>query len=160
MYVNSPVLLCSSYSTPPLAPLTDRNKPAVWAATPREAGWIYFGLWVVLRKSTRNIFYLWLLSLNSPNYWKNHPIIWNIPTPARWSQFIFVFNVLKVSTGLFYFKLCLRLFGIFAFLCFANEISSNPFDPSWNITTKITGMMRHPLDKQRRFDGCFEGCKL
>ena len=40
MYVNSPVLLCSSYSTPPLAPLTDRNKPAVWAATPREAGWI------------------------------------------------------------------------------------------------------------------------
>ena len=25
---------------PPLAPLTDRNKPAVWAATPREAGWI------------------------------------------------------------------------------------------------------------------------
>jgi len=26
------------YSTPPLAPLTDRNKPAVWAATPREAG--------------------------------------------------------------------------------------------------------------------------
>ena len=28
------------YSTPPLAPLTDRNKPAVWAATPREAGWI------------------------------------------------------------------------------------------------------------------------
>ena len=38
MYVNSPVLLCSSYSTPPLAPLTDRNKPAVWAATPREAG--------------------------------------------------------------------------------------------------------------------------
>ena len=23
---------------PPLAPLTDRNKPAVWAATPREAG--------------------------------------------------------------------------------------------------------------------------
>jgi len=26
---------------PPLAPLTDRNKPAVWAATPREAGWIY-----------------------------------------------------------------------------------------------------------------------
>ena len=41
MYINSPVLLCSSYSTPPLAPLTDRNKPAVWAATPREAGWIY-----------------------------------------------------------------------------------------------------------------------
>ena len=41
MYVNSPVLLCSSYSTPPLAPLTDRNKPAVWAATPREAGRIY-----------------------------------------------------------------------------------------------------------------------
>ena len=34
------MLLCSSYSTPPLAPLTDRNKPAVWAATPREAGWI------------------------------------------------------------------------------------------------------------------------
>ena len=27
---------------PPLAPLTDRNKPAVWAATPREAGWIGF----------------------------------------------------------------------------------------------------------------------
>ena len=27
---------------PPLAPLTDRNKPAVWAATPREAGWIWF----------------------------------------------------------------------------------------------------------------------
>ena len=26
---------------PPLAPLTDRNKPAVWAATPREAGWIW-----------------------------------------------------------------------------------------------------------------------
>ena len=26
---------------PPLAPLTDRNKPAVWAATPREAGWIF-----------------------------------------------------------------------------------------------------------------------
>ena len=26
---------------PPLAPLTDRIKPAVWAATPREAGWIY-----------------------------------------------------------------------------------------------------------------------
>ena len=25
---------------PPLAPLTDLNKPAVWAATPREAGWI------------------------------------------------------------------------------------------------------------------------
>ena len=25
---------------PPLAPLTDRNKLAVWAATPREAGWI------------------------------------------------------------------------------------------------------------------------
>ena len=25
---------------PPLAPLTDRIKPAVWAATPREAGWI------------------------------------------------------------------------------------------------------------------------
>jgi len=25
---------------PPLAPLTDRNKPAVWAATQREAGWI------------------------------------------------------------------------------------------------------------------------
>ena len=43
MYVNSPVLLCSSYSTPPLAPLTDRNKPAVWAATPREAGWIFHG---------------------------------------------------------------------------------------------------------------------
>jgi hypothetical protein len=42
MYVNSPVLLCSSYSTPPLAPLTDRNKPAVWAATPREAGWMVF----------------------------------------------------------------------------------------------------------------------
>ena len=41
MYVNSPVLLCSSYSTRPLAPLTDRNKPAVWAATPREAGWIW-----------------------------------------------------------------------------------------------------------------------
>ena len=34
----APVLLCFSYSTPPLAPLTDRNKPAVWAATPREAG--------------------------------------------------------------------------------------------------------------------------
>ena len=33
---------------PPLAPLTDRNKPAVWAATPREAGWINtydFGWW-------------------------------------------------------------------------------------------------------------------
>ena len=25
---------------PPLAPLTDRNKLAMWAATPREAGWI------------------------------------------------------------------------------------------------------------------------
>ena len=25
---------------PPLAPLTNGNKPAVWAATPREAGWI------------------------------------------------------------------------------------------------------------------------
>ena len=36
------ILLCCSapHSTPPLAPLTDRNKPAVWAATPREAGWI------------------------------------------------------------------------------------------------------------------------
>ena len=29
---------------PPLAPLTDRNKPAVWAATPREAGWILWGI--------------------------------------------------------------------------------------------------------------------
>jgi hypothetical protein len=53
MHVNSPVLLCSSYSTPPLAPLTDRNKPAVWAATPREAGWIvlfnhgWLGVWIV-----------------------------------------------------------------------------------------------------------------
>ena len=27
---------------PPLAPLTDRNKPAVWAATPREAGFYDF----------------------------------------------------------------------------------------------------------------------
>ena len=27
---------------PPLAPLTDRNKLAVWAATPREAGWIHW----------------------------------------------------------------------------------------------------------------------
>ena len=47
MHVNSPVLLCSSYSTPPLAPLTDRNKPAVWAATPREAGWILCKMFVV-----------------------------------------------------------------------------------------------------------------
>ena len=28
----------SSCSTPPLAPVTDKKKPAVWAATPREAG--------------------------------------------------------------------------------------------------------------------------
>ena len=26
---------------PAFSPLTDRNKPAVWAATPREAGWIW-----------------------------------------------------------------------------------------------------------------------
>ena len=31
----------SSCSTPPLAPVTDPKKPAVWAATPREAGWIH-----------------------------------------------------------------------------------------------------------------------
>ena len=31
---------------PPLAPLTDRNKPAVWAATPREAGWISLMCWL------------------------------------------------------------------------------------------------------------------
>ena len=30
----------SSCSTPPLAPVTDQKEPAVWAATPREAGWI------------------------------------------------------------------------------------------------------------------------
>ena len=54
MYVNSPVLLRSSYSTPPLAPLTDRNKPAVWAATPREAGWIPIG-WVLRARSCQNI---------------------------------------------------------------------------------------------------------
>ena len=30
----------SSCSTPPLAPVTNQKKPAVWAATPREAGWI------------------------------------------------------------------------------------------------------------------------
>ena len=37
------ILLCCSAPHIPhhLAPLTDRNKPAVWAATPREAGWIY-----------------------------------------------------------------------------------------------------------------------
>ena len=40
---------------PPLAPLTDRNKPAVWAATPREAGWISPGIYG----------YLWV---NGPNY--------------------------------------------------------------------------------------------
>ena len=36
---------------PPLAPLTDRNKPAVWAATPREAGWIPHGFVMVCLKN-------------------------------------------------------------------------------------------------------------
>ena len=38
VYVNYSLLIWSSWSTPPLAPVTDQNKPAVWAATPREAG--------------------------------------------------------------------------------------------------------------------------
>ena len=74
---------------------------------------------MVLRKSTRNIFYLWLLSLNIPNYWKNHPIIWNIPTPARWSQFIFVLEyfryVLKASTVWFYFEVFQKVLEYLAF---------------------------------------------
>ena len=41
VYVNYSLLIWSSWSAPPLAPVTDQNKPAVWAATPREAGWIH-----------------------------------------------------------------------------------------------------------------------
>ena len=32
----------------PLAPLTDRNKLAVWGATPREAGWIPYIIYKIL----------------------------------------------------------------------------------------------------------------
>ena len=45
---------------PPLAPLTDRNKPAVWAATPREAGWITF----IYKWNYINI-YIYVLSIES-----------------------------------------------------------------------------------------------
>ena len=38
LYVNYSLLIWLSWSTPPLAPVSDQNNQAVWAATTREAG--------------------------------------------------------------------------------------------------------------------------
>ena len=62
---------------PPLAPLTDRNKPAVWAATPREAGWIFNNNLLVVSSNSWKVAFFWqhhkliahLKSLIAIYYW-------------------------------------------------------------------------------------------
>ena len=65
----------SSCSTPPLAPVTDQKKPAVWAATPREAGWI-------LGFSNR-IPLIWILIIHIGVVWVRIPKLINQALPPQ-----------------------------------------------------------------------------
>ena len=54
---------------PPLAPLTDRNKPAVWAATPREAGWIHANMGMYVNANGKWIYdYIYIIVITTYIY--------------------------------------------------------------------------------------------
>ena len=75
----------SSCSTPPLAPVTDQKKPAVWAATPREAGWISFFIiktFRIERKGCNNVQHAFNFGFNFHQL-SNCRSKWRFPRPCR-----------------------------------------------------------------------------